>query len=148
MPVLQVHYQDGVAPLPNSLDSRFCRLGQCIGERHDLEGEVLLILTDDQHMRFLNANFRAKDRTTDVLSFDLGAPEGVPNAAPSKEIYISLEQAERQAQDLGVALDEELARLLVHSLLHLAGFDHDTPEKLEFMERETDDILQIPDTES
>ncbi len=148
MPILQVHYQGGVGPLPKPLDERFLGLAQRIDKRHALEGEVLLILTDDEHMRSLNSHFRAKDRTTDVLSFDLGSPEGVPNAAPSREIYISLEQAQRQAQGWGVSLDEELARLLVHGLLHLIGFDHDTPEKLTFMERETDEILQALDTKS
>ena len=111
-------------------------------------GQVQLIFTDDAHMRHLNASFGGVDRTTDVLSFYLG-----PSACPdlpgvdtvAGEIYISLERARLQASEQQVSTSQEVARLFVHGLLHLAGFDHDTPDKLAVMERETDRFLQAAD---
>ncbi len=112
-----------------------------------MSGPVQLVLTEDESMRNLNASYKGKDRTTDVLSFDLGIPPAdLPDLAEvGGEIYISLEQARLQAAEQNVPLIEELARLLVHGLLHLAGYDHDTPESLCFMERATDGFLREVD---
>ena len=89
-------------------------------------------------MSDLNTTYRSKEGTTDVLSFDLGT---MPGRDSSGEVYISLPQAQRQAAALSVPPLVELARLLVHGLLHLAGWVHDTPEQLAAMERETDHFL-------
>ena len=89
-------------------------------------------------MSHLNTAYRKKNGTTDVLSFSLGS---TPNGATFGEIYISLPQARHQAVKHGVPDLEELARLLVHGLLHLAGWVHDTPEQLTAMERETETFL-------
>jgi probable rRNA maturation factor len=110
--------------------------------RHPFAGQVDLVLTDDGHLRRLNAAYRGKDRVTDVLSFDLGAPAGLPGHAPCGEIYISLSCAQRQAARQRVPLLVELARLLIHGLLHLAGYDHQTPAQRRFMDRETKNFLQ------
>ena len=109
-----------------------------------LVGPIQLILIDDVYMRELNSSYREKDCTTDVLSFDLTASDaGIPGLDEiSGEIYISLERARIQAEEQKVPLVEELARLLVHGLLHLAGYDHDTAQKLRLMEEETDRFLQ------
>lgn len=142
MPTLHIGYEEEVAALPTLLENQLQELLDAVSTRHDLSDSVMLIITNDEHMRSLNAHYRDKDRTTDVLSFDLGAPTGAVSESLSKEIYISLEQAYRQADEQGASHSEELARLLVHGLLHLAGWDHETPKKLEHMESETDDILR------
>ena len=111
-------------------------------ERHSIDGEIDLILSDDRQLRLLNSTFRGVDRTTDVLSFDYAA-NIVPPQGPEKiegvrgEIYISRERAASQAADSGVGELEEIGRLMVHALLHIAGFDHDTPQNLASMESET-----------
>jgi rRNA maturation RNase YbeY len=145
MPTLHIGYEEGITALPSPLEDQFQYLMDSVAERHNLSDSVMLVLTNDEHMRSLNAHYRDKDRTTDVLSFDLGSPAGAVEESLSKEIYISLEQAHRQADEQGVSHSEELARLLVHGLLHLAGWDHETPKKLEHMERETDEILRARD---
>ncbi|MFT5089298.1 MAG: putative rRNA maturation factor [Candidatus Latescibacterota bacterium] len=142
MPALHIGYEDGTTSLSSTLEEQFQRIIDTVAERHGLTEAVMLIFTNDEHMRSLNAHFRDKDRTTDVLSFDLGSPAGAVAESLSKEVYISLEQAFRQADEQGAPHSEELARLLAHGLLHLTGLDHDTPEKLEFMEQETDEILR------
>ena len=107
---------------------------------HALPNEVQLVLIDDAYMSDLNTTYRSKGGTTDVLSFDLGT---IPGQDSSGEVYISLPQAQRQAAALSIPPLVELARLLVHGLLHLAGWVHETPEQLAAMERETDRFLTI-----
>ena len=83
-------------------------------------------LVGDRAMRALNRRHRAKDATTDVLSFPAGRapdPEGLRHLG---DILISVPQAARQARAAGHSLDRELRVLLVHGYLHLLGYDHET----------------------
>jgi rRNA maturation RNase YbeY len=100
----------------------------------------------DQRMRGLNRRYRGKDRTTDVLGFAMREafmPHGSTNS-PSRvqsrdasrltpdmlgDVVISVPTAWRQAKEAGRSLDEELAWLLVHGILHLCGYDHERSEK-------------------
>jgi len=116
---------------------------------HAVGGLINVVLTSDDEVRRLNRTFRARDKTTDVLSFSLNEDEQPPVLddedlaadTPMGEIYISVEQARLQAEELGVPHDEELSRLLVHGLLHLAGFDHQTEAELHTMEGLTEELL-------
>ena len=85
--------------------------------------EISLVFTDDKEIRGLNAKYRDKDKPTDVLSFPLTARH------PSKisalgDVVISLQTTRKQARAYGVSPAEELARLLIHGILHLLGHDH------------------------
>ena len=144
--------------LPEAVRARIHRHLASVARRvlsvHGPEGQVEAILTDDTEVRRLNAAFRGRDRNTDVLSFPLLDDPARPNGAasvlspahfeaPAGEIYISLPRATAQAAERGVRVEDELARLLVHGLLHLAGFDHQTAGKLEVMERETERFVHL-----
>jgi probable rRNA maturation factor len=89
-------------------------------------GELSVVLVDDVEMRRLNATYRGKDRTTDVLAFS--QREG-PNAGaePSLlgDVVISVPVAGQQARERGTDLEREFAALLVHGILHLLGYDHE-----------------------
>lgn len=87
--------------------------------------EVGVLVCDDATIRTLNRHFRAKDAPTDVLSFPAGfaQPDGPVYLG---DVAISLETARRQADQAKVDLDRELETLLVHALVHLCGFDHET----------------------
>ena len=90
------------------------------GEKGDLH--LTLVFAGDRLLRALNRRFRHIDRTTDVLSFALPAlPPAIPAAG---EIYVSVEQARRQAKRYRHSLAAELERLVVHGVLHLLGYDH------------------------
>ena len=141
----QILFSPNVIPLPEAQVRILEELADKVAIAHPLSGSLHLILTDDAHIRELNATYRGKDYPTDVLSFDLAGGDLPDLEVVSGEIYISLEQAQKQASEQQVRCIEETARLLVHGLLHLAGYDHDTPEKLRFMESETDGILQKAD---
>ena len=86
-------------------------------------GEVSLALLDDGAIRELNRRHLDHDRPTDVLAFALW-DEGEPVVG---DVYIGVEQARRQAAELGVPPDEELARLAVHGTLHVLGWEHPEP---------------------
>ena len=86
--------------------------------------EVHLLITDDERVRALNAQYRDLDRTTDVLSFPDGdiLPTG---RCLLGEIVISLDAARRQSEKLGHGLVRELSELALHGTLHLLGYDHE-----------------------
>jgi len=87
------------------------------GERRRLPANI--ILADDATLLDLNSRFRKKKRPTDVLSFPADCEMGVIG-----DIYISIDTATRQADELGWSLREEILRLVCHGVLHLCGYDH------------------------
>lgn len=94
----------------------------------------------DRRMKELNGFFRGKDSTTDVLSFphepdefELSAepPPTTDHGPPTTflgDIVISVEQAQRQAAENGLTLENEIKQLILHGLLHLCGYDHETDD--------------------
>ena len=85
-----------------------------------LKGAVNVLLTSSAEMKRLNRRFRGKDKPTDVLSFPADALE------LAGDIAISAEIAAANADQLGHSVDTELKILILHGLLHLAGYDHET----------------------
>lgn len=142
---LPIHYSPGIAPLPKGQVRSLAAVKEQVSAAHPVPGQIQLILTNDAFIRRLNAAYRGKDMATDVLSFDLGAGSPLDTGMAHGEIYISLERTCIQAAEQGVEILEELARLLTHGLLHLAGYEHDTPDRLQFMENETDRFLRATD---
>lgn len=87
--------------------------------------DLSVLLTGDEGIRGLNARYRGKDRPTDVLSFPQGeGPRNHREARVAGDIVISVETLRRNAADRGLDERDELARLLVHGILHLDGMDH------------------------
>jgi probable rRNA maturation factor len=84
-----------------------------------LLGEVNIYVTSSHEMQDLNRRYRRKNKTTDVLSFPSRAP-GVAG-----DIAISLEIAAANAVEIGHSLATEVKVLILHGLLHLAGYDHE-----------------------
>lgn len=93
-----------------------------------------ILFTDDEEMSALNLRYRNLNRTTDVLSFPDGERDPVSGRRFLGSIAISLEQAVRQADDIGHGLKTELYFLILHGTLHLLGYDHeqDSGEMLSF----------------
>ena len=86
-----------------------------------LSGDVSVLLTGDEAIRTLNRNYRRKDKPTDVLSFPAAESAG----GVAGDVAISFETAFRQAQEHKHPLEMEIKLLLLHGLLHLAGYDHE-----------------------
>lgn len=88
-----------------------------------LRGDVNILITSSRTLRTLNRRFRKIDKATDVLSFPPALAGGYAG-----DIAISGEIAARQSQALGHSLVQELKVLILHGMLHLAGYDHETDD--------------------
>ncbi|MBD3402158.1 rRNA maturation RNase YbeY [candidate division GN15 bacterium] len=120
-------HKDATARLPRI---RLIRLFESVVKEEaepDAAADVNLIFTDDRRLHELNRDFRRKDRPTDVLSFNVD-PMG-ERGGTFGEIYISVETADRQAEQYRAPRSEEYLRLTCHGLLHLFGYDHVEPEQ-------------------
>ncbi len=100
------------------------RFLSCAIQAIGLSGEVSILLAGDERIRALNREFRGKDQPTDVLSFPAAPPFAA--AGQAGDLAISLEAASRQAAEHGHPLQTEVKLLMLHGLLHLAGFDHES----------------------
>ncbi|MGE5559456.1 MAG: rRNA maturation RNase YbeY [Chloroflexota bacterium] len=136
MPVLTSNEQDKV-PVTDELLTLIERLAALALEREDAAptSEVSLTFTDDEGIRALNRDYRHLDQPTDVLSFPLlEQMDSEPAVVDGQQDYllgdivISLERAAAQAKEFGHSLEREIGFLFVHGLLHLLGYDHDTPD--------------------
>lgn len=114
--------------------------------------ELSILLTSDEAVAALNAQYRGQDKPTNVLSFPAaGLPDGAApfcEPAPLGDIVIAYETVMREAGEEGKPPLDHLAHLTVHGLLHLAGFDHETDdeaERMEALEREILALMGLPD---
>jgi probable rRNA maturation factor len=105
---------------------------------------VDVIFVDDNFMIKLNQKFTRRRKTTDVLSFGMKEGEDMGVDYPSLgDIYVSLDQAKRQAQEYGVYLKEETSRLVIHGLLHLLGYDHKNKSQAKIMKKKEESYLNL-----
>jgi probable rRNA maturation factor len=121
---------------------------------------LTIAFVSDRKMRELNKKFRDKNSTTDVLSFpflsaDLSEPGAVAMSNPPAiaggtaprflgDIVISVEQAERQSKENDLDLEVEIKQLILHGILHLCGYDHETDAgEMNALEYELRDKLGI-----
>ena len=111
--------------------------------------ELSLLFTDDAHIKTLNAQWRGKDKPTNVLSFpafDVGTDDTLPPMLG--DIVLARETIVGEAALENKPLEHHLTHLIVHGLLHLLGFDHETEdeaEEMEALERVVLAKLAIPD---
>ena len=92
-----------------------------------LKGAVSVLLTTDAAIRKLNRDFRNKNKATDVLSFPADPLPGLRSTdQPAGDLAISIDTARTQAAGQGHPLSTEIKVLILHGLLHLAGYDHET----------------------
>lgn len=125
------------------VESALVRLGAA-----DKKSELGIQLVEPERSRELNNQYRHKDKPTDVLSFPLNERPADNELneygiLPLGDIVICLSVARHQAEESRVPLKEELARLVVHGLLHLFGYDHERSEADEkTMSNLEEDILK------
>jgi len=90
-----------------------------------LKGRVDVLVTSNGEMKALNRRFRGKNMATDVLSFPVSIGDGLRKTFAG-EIAISADIARRNARALGHGAAEEVKILVLHGILHLGGYDHET----------------------
>jgi probable rRNA maturation factor len=103
-----------------SLESFIAEASRAAG----LGGRVTVWITSNSKIRRLNSRFRGKDSPTDVLSF----PAGPLGNGFAGDIAVSFDIAARNARELGHSLAEEIRILILHGILHLAGYDHENDQ--------------------
>jgi len=111
--------------------------------------ELSVVIGDDRWIQSLNKKYRKRNAPTDVLAFPQGrGPMGTehPRASALRaslmgDVAVSAETAARQAKALGHKLQEELAVLMVHGILHLTGWQDKTPKQRRAMMRRTQELL-------
>lgn len=132
-------------------------LQKIASETLDAEGielpvEMGLVITDDKTVKELNKTYRGVNDTTDVLAFHMvddtlqdaetpfiGPPDGVKHLG---EVVISYSQATKQAHAQGHSPLRELELLIIHGILHLLGYDHESSEEAQQMRAREDEILK------
>ena len=111
--------------------------------------EMSLVFTDSETVQRLNRDYRGVDEPTDVLAFYMLSqkeadssfvlpPDGITRLG---EVIISYPQAAEQAKEQGHSVDEELALLIIHGILHLMGYDHEQPEEERRMREREEELL-------
>lgn len=104
--------------------------------------ELSVVLTSDERIHALNRDYRKKDKPTDVLAF---AQREGPHAEHAGrllgDVVVSVPTARRQAASASRDVLAEVVWLLAHGLLHLVGWDHDTPARDARMRRETSRLV-------
>lgn len=128
-------------------------------EKFPYEAEVNVILTDAASIREINLEYRDMDKSTDVLSFPMLNLDAAGDYTSIKDylednfnpdtgevmlgdIVISVPKVMEQAELYGHTPKREYAFLIVHSVLHLLGYDHMTPKDAAFMENKQETILK------
>lgn len=114
--------EDPEAVCQRALDAAFALAG--------VEGEVALLLTNDEEMHGLNRDWRGKDKPTDVLSF----PADEMDAPFLGDIAVGLGVSRGDAATRAIKLADHLSHLVIHGYLHLLGYDHMTEEEAREME--------------
>lgn len=111
--------------------------------------ELSVVFSDDAHIRTLNAEWRGKDKPTNVLSFPaFSFPKGGPLPPMLGDIVLASETVSSEAALEAKPLENHITHLVIHGLLHLLGHDHETDveaEEMEAMERAALARLAIPD---
>ena len=115
-------------------------------EELEVAGDFSITYLSDDEIRRLNAEYRDKDEATDVLTFRLKDDDTFPDFGLSNElgdVFISLDAVARNAAEFSVPFEEELTRVMLHGLMHLMGYDHQSNDfKSEQMLIKQEEILR------
>lgn len=141
------------AALANEVADKVLKMENC-----PYDAQVNLVLTDNEEIKKVNTEFRNIQAPTDVLSFPM-----IPFETPADysvvddeesyfdldtdelllgDIMISVDKVFAQAEEYGHSVKREFCFLVAHSMLHLLGYDHMTPEEAEVMERKQSEALE------
>ncbi len=106
------------------------------------DGDLTLVLTDDEQLHRLNRDFLGIDAPTDVLSFPASETDPETGARYLGDIILSIPRAAAQAQAAGHPLVDEARLLVVHGVLHLLGHDHAEADEKAKMWKAQGEVLE------
>lgn len=123
-------------PRAVAITRKAARRAAAMGGVSLLDGaEIAISLADDARVREANRAFRQKDAPTNVLSFPGAPPERIGRSPFLGDIILAYETVAGEAEAEGKRIEDHLAHLVVHGVLHLIGYDHMTDDEAERMER-------------
>jgi probable rRNA maturation factor len=138
---LELEVQRAVADeseLPSDADlERWSEIALSKGDR---PVELVIRLVDEAESRQLNRDYRGKDSSTNVLSFPFEAPETVPTNLLG-DLVICKQVVAREAQAQNKSLEAHWAHMVIHGVLHLMGYDHQTDDEAQVMEARERELL-------
>lgn len=144
---VEIEDHDWNAALPD-VAARVERAARAALLAAETDGDLVILLADDEAVRDLNARFRGRDQATNVLSFPAGEAAGAQPDVHLGDLALALGVCVREAEAQNKPLAHHLAHLVVHGVLHLLGRDHEADDEAEAMEAEERTILAemgIPD---
>lgn len=125
---------DSASEIYNLSESKFVRadldsfITRALESLPESQGKYISIaFANDSEIQKLNLDFRGKDMPTDILSFP-ATPEKFEDPKFLGEIVISNDRAKEQAAENGLSLELELKQLILHGIIHLCGYDHETDD--------------------
>lgn len=107
--------------------------------------ELSILIVDDREMALYNQEYLNREGPTNVIAFPMQEGE-FAHVTPFLlgDVVISLDTAGREAEDMGIGMDERLDELLVHGILHLVGYDHEKSEaEARRMETKSDALTSL-----
>lgn len=110
-------------------------------ERVPATSALSIAVVDDRTVRGLNRRFRGVDAATDVLSFALASSEEPDAGDGLGEVVIAFPTARKQAMKAGLPVHDELSHLLVHGVLHILGYDHESARDARKMRAREEELL-------
>jgi probable rRNA maturation factor len=93
-------------------------------QEKSIEGDLSVVVTDDEHIQELNLQYRGIDSPTDVLSFPADFIDPDTGKTYLGDVIISYTKCQEQAQSANHSTEQELILLVIHGVLHLIGYDH------------------------
>jgi probable rRNA maturation factor len=131
----------------NQVDEDFLKkIAETVLKEEGKKGVISLVLVGPQKIKHLNRKYRKKNRVTDVLSFPATLPKKnfvIPPTAKNQigEIFICLREIKKTAKRQNSTFEKELARVLIHGILHLLGYNHYKDEEAKIMEEKQNKYL-------
>jgi rRNA maturation RNase YbeY len=109
------------------------------------DGELSVLLTDDEHIAELNQHYLGREGPTDVLAFPMaGGPPPHVDSGMLGDVVVSLDTAASESHMLREPLEKTVYRLLIHGILHLLNYDHErSSQEAERMSKEENRLLSL-----
>lgn len=111
-------------------------------DHQSADGDLTIVLTDDEQLHLLNRDYLGVDAPTDVLSFPASETDPETGRRYLGDILLSVSRAETQARAAGHPLEDEARLLVVHGVLHLLGHDHAEAEEKAKMWKAQGEVLE------
>ena len=111
-------------------------ISSTIQEENCREGEIIYVFCSDDYLHKLNVDFLNHDTLTDIISFDYSVGKELHG-----EIYISVDRVKENASDFNVSFEDEMARVIIHGVLHYCGYKDKSEDEEKLMRSKEDYYL-------